>query len=114
MRGDDANGVDQRTLGDILVDKANKGVDVYIMIWEDSSSGSLIGEAGVAGTNDEATYNFFKPTRVHCAKVPREVDFSGDAVLSDIVQNTWTKTYSHHQKTIVCDAPGPGQQRRSG
>ena len=111
LRGEDAS-VDQRTLGDILVGKANQGVDVYIMIWTDPSSGSLVGEAGVAGTNDEATYNFFKPTRVHCAKVPREVDFSGDAVLSDIVQNTWTKTYSHHQKTIVCDTDGPGNQRR--
>ena len=111
LRGEDL-AVDQRTLGEILVDKSNQGVNVYIMIWTDPSSGALLGEAGVAGTNDEATYNFFKRTKVHCAKVPREVDFSGDNVLSDVVQNTWTKTYSHHQKTIVCDAEGMGTLRR--
>ena len=111
LRGEDLS-IDQRTLGEILVEKANQGVKVYIMIWTDPSSGALIGEAGVAGTNDEATYNYFKPTRVHCAKVPREVDFSGDSYLSDIAQNTWTKTYSHHQKTIICDSAGQGNQRR--
>ena len=111
LRGEDLS-IDQRTLGEILVEKANQGVKVYIMIWTDPSSGALIGEAGVAGTNDEATYNYFKPTRVHCAKVPREVDFSGESYLSDIAQNTWTKTYSHHQKTIICDSAGQGNQRR--
>ena len=111
LRGEDLI-IDQRTLGEILVEKANQGVKVYIMIWTDPSSGALIGEAGVAGTNDEATYNYFKPTRVHCAKVPREVDFSGESYLSDIAQNTWTKTYSHHQKTIICDSAGQGNQRR--
>ena len=111
LRGEDLS-MDQRTLGEILVDKANQGVNVYIMIWTDPSSNVLLGEAGVAGTNDEATYNFFRASKVHCAKVPRQVDFSGDNVLSDVVQNTWTKTYSHHQKTIVCDAAGQGTLRR--
>ena len=61
FRGEDLR-IDQRTLGEILVDKANQGVNVFVMIWTDPSSFSL-SQAGVAGTNDEATYAFFKSTK---------------------------------------------------
>ena len=111
LRGEEAK-IDQRTLGQILVDKANEGVNVYVMIWDDASSSQFLGKAGMAATNDEETYDYFKQTRVHCAKVPREIDFSKDQFLADIGQNTWTKTYSHHQKSVVCDAAGPATLRR--
>ena len=116
LRGENSS-LDQRTIGDILADKANQGVNVYIMIWEEPGNTPLIGEtgltgAGLAGTNDEATYNFFKPTKVHCAKVPRAVEFTNEAAMAETGQQLWTKTYSHHQKSIICDAAGPGTLRR--
>ena len=116
LRGDNSS-LDQRTLGEILAEKANQGVNVYIMIWEEPGNTPLVGEtaltgAGLAGTNDEVTYNFFKSTRVHCAKVPRQVEYTNDAAMAETGQNLWTKTYSHHQKSIICDAAGPGTTRR--
>ena len=104
--------IDQRTLGQILVDKANEGVSVFVMIWDDPSSVRLFGVAGVQATNDEATYNFFRPTKVNCVKVAREIDFSKDQFWSDVGQATGSIHYTHHQKSVVCDAAGPGNLRR--
>ena len=70
FRGQDLN-LDQRTLGQILVDKANQGVQVYVMVWSEKTSGDFIGEKGVMGTHDMETYNYFKPTKVQCAIAPR-------------------------------------------
>ena len=106
--------IDQRTLGQILVDKANEGVSVFVMIWDDPYSMQW-NAAGVAATNDEATYEFFRPTKVHCVKVAREIDFAKDQFWSDVGQAIGTKCsrlYSHHQKSVVCDAAGSGILRR--
>ena len=62
---------DQRTLGEILVDKANRGVKVYVMVWSEKTSGAVVGEKGVMGTHDMETYNYFKSTKVICALAPR-------------------------------------------
>ena len=43
FRGVDKS-IDQRTLGEILVDKANRGVNVYVMVWSEKTSGDFIGE----------------------------------------------------------------------
>lgn len=61
LRGE-ADG-DGLTLGEILVQKANSGVSVYVMIWSEKSSGDL-NEKGVMGTHDMETFKFFKPTKV--------------------------------------------------
>ena len=109
LRGEEAM-IDQRTLGQILVDKANEGVSVFVMVWDDPYS-----TTNLLATNDEATYDFFRPTKVHCVKVAREIDFSKDQFWSDIGQATATKyfrAYSHHQKSVVCDAAGSGKLRR--
>ena len=63
FRGDDL-AKDQRTLGEILVDKANQGVKVFVMVWSEKVT-------GVMGTHDMETFNFFKKTRVTCALAPR-------------------------------------------
>ena len=70
FRGQDCN-IDRRTLGQILVDKANQGVQVYVMVWSEKTSGDIIGEKGVMGTHDMETYNAFKNTKVNCALAPR-------------------------------------------
>ena len=77
------------------------------MVWDDPYS-----TTNLLATNDEATYDFFRPTKVHCVKVAREIDFSKDQFWSDVGQATWSKTYSHHQKAVICDAAGPGILRR--
>ena len=111
LRGEEAM-IDQRTLGQILVDKANEGVSVFVMIWDDPSSSPLVGTAGVFGYHDEATFDFFRPTKVHCVKVAREIDFAKDQFWSDVGQATFHQTYAHHQKSVVCDAAGSGTLRR--
>ena len=71
FRGNDLN-KDSRTLGEILKEKANQGVKVYVMIWSEKTS-NAVKEFGVMGTHDMTTYNFFKPTLVKCALAPRYV-----------------------------------------
>ena len=72
LRGSDLS-KDQRTLGEILVEKANQGVKVYIMFWSGKNSGAIIGEEGIMRTRDMDTYNFFKQTKVMCALAFRHV-----------------------------------------
>jgi hypothetical protein len=43
FRGADS-AIDPRTLGEILLDKANRGVSVYVMVWSEKTSGDFLGE----------------------------------------------------------------------
>ena len=56
---------------------------------------------GIMGTHDEDTRNYFQGTNVHCALVGRQ---KTDGVLADQFVNS---IYSHHQKTVICDAEDP-------
>ncbi len=38
-----------RTLSEILIDKANEGVQVNVLIWSEMSSGEYFGENGIPG-----------------------------------------------------------------
>ncbi len=62
FRGPDLN-VDNRTLGEILIEKANQGVQVYVMVWSEKTSGEVIGQKGMMGTHDMETFHRFKNTR---------------------------------------------------
>ena len=68
FRGDDLK-IDGRTLGEILVDKANQGVRVYVMVWSEKTSTEY--NAGVMGTHDQETAKFFRNTKVKCTLAPR-------------------------------------------
>ena len=104
MPGDQNDG---QTLGDILVQKADVGVAVYVMVWSEKTSGDVIGEKGVMGTHDMETFNFFKSTKVHCALAPRELDCKE---FTDLLQNEFASgMYTHHQKTVILDAPSENQ-----
>merc|ERR1719510_789660 len=83
FRGAD-RAIDQRNLGEILVDKSNQGVQVYVMVWSEKTSGDFVGEKGVMGTHDMETYNFFKSSRVNCALAPREISVNE---FTDVLQN---------------------------
>ena len=52
FRGEDKS-IDPRSLGEILVDKANRGVKVYVMVWSEKTSGDIIGE--------KVLFNYFHP-----------------------------------------------------
>ena len=67
LRGADLS-IDQRILGEILVDKANNGVKVFVMVWAEKveAKGHTI-----MGTFFSETYRYFKATKVTCVKVPR-------------------------------------------
>ena len=56
----------QKNLGKILVDKANEGVKVYVMVWDEAttSKNSLKNLESVVtmNTHDEETHGFFKHT----------------------------------------------------
>jgi len=103
---------DQRTLGEILVDKANQGVKVYVMVWSEKTSGEFK-KVGVMGTHDMETYYYFKQTKVTCVIAPRELH--GLEELTDHLQNQFSSgAYTHHQKSVICDADPcvPGSSRR--
>jgi len=77
LRGEDAR-KDVRALGELLVDKANEGVAVYMMVWSDFSN--------IMGTHDDETKEFFKNSKVHFALVPRELAEKNE--LTDHLQNS--------------------------
>jgi len=106
-------GIDRRTLGEILLDKAREGVKVYIMVWSEKTSNEFK-KQGVMGTHDMDTYFYFKQAEnVTCVIAPREL---GDVKeLTDALQNQFSSgAYTHHQKSVICDADPcvPGSQRR--
>ncbi len=43
---------DGKTLGELLIDRANQGVNVYVMVWSEKTSGDIVGEKGVMNTHD--------------------------------------------------------------
>ena len=99
LRGSEDDGV---LLGDLLVQKANAGVAVYVMVWSEKTSNEFK-EQGVMGTHDMETYNFFKNTRVCCALAPRELEVNE---FTDLLQNEFASgMYTHHQKCVIADAP---------
>ncbi len=75
---------------------------VFVMIWSEKISGDLK-EEGFMGTHDTETFNHFKNTKVTCALAPREIEVKE---FTDVLQNQFASgTYTHHQKSIICDAP---------
>ena len=90
VRGeDDQEGLS--TVGNLLKHKAENGVRVLMMVWDAH-------DMGVMGTNDEVTKEFFEGSNVECILVPRQKEGGG-------LESTFVGAcYSHHQKTVICDA----------
>ena len=84
-------------VGELLKRKADEGVRVLILIWNEKMS-FFGNEGGVLGTHDEETENYFANTAVECILVSREKRGS-------LAENEVASTmYTHHQKTVICDA----------
>ncbi|RLM74337.1 phospholipase D alpha 1-like [Panicum miliaceum] len=69
-------GAEGVTLGDLLKRKADEGVAVLVMPWQDNTSVSFLGNAGLMRTHDEETRRFFEGTAVRCFPCPRGADAS--------------------------------------
>ena len=107
VRGEDAAYCPDSNVGELLKRKAEEGVKVLVMTWnEKSNDGGLLD--GMMGTHDEDTNAYFQDTDVICTNVPRSktswLGLGGQFVGS---------MYTHHQKTIICDTEmGDGSDRR--
>jgi phospholipase D1/2 len=89
------------TLGELLKKKADEGVTVNLLVWDDKTSVEYIHKDGVMGTNDQETLDFFANTKVNCFLCPWNPDDS-----LSIIQGFEIGTmFTHHQKLLVVDAP---------
>eukprot|EP00249_Psilotum_nudum_P019342 c27204_g1_i1 orf=383-2806(+) len=99
------------TLGELLKRKADEGVRVNLLVWDDRTSVGILKKDGLMATHDEDTEGYFKDSNVNCVLCPRNPD-SGLSFVQEIQIGTM---FTHHQKTVIVDAPVPGcnpSQRR--
>ena len=83
-------------VGELLKKKADEGVRVLMLVWNEATSTDLL--EGQMGTHDEDTRRYFEDSKVVCILAGRQ---QSDGVLA----NTFSSTcYTHHQKTVICDA----------
>ncbi|KAH7442290.1 hypothetical protein KP509_03G080700 [Ceratopteris richardii] len=107
-RNKDRNQMCYKTLGELLKWKADKGgVRVLLLVWDDMTSHTVINKVGVMKTHDEETKAYFRRSNVKCLLAPRYAD----SKLSVVKQRVVGTIYTHHQKTVVTDAEGPGSMR---
>ncbi|KAK7074059.1 hypothetical protein SK128_026180 [Halocaridina rubra] len=105
-----AEGDDNRSLGELLKQKAYEGVRVRLLLWDELTSNDLK-KTGTMSTEDEETANFFKGTPVVVVLAPR--DRHSKDMFSTKMHFTML-CYTHHQKCVIADAPiqeMPGQRK---
>uniref|UniRef100_A0A6A7FYI4 phospholipase D n=3 Tax=Hirondellea gigas TaxID=1518452 RepID=A0A6A7FYI4_9CRUS len=97
------------TVGDLLKRKADEGVRVLLLIWNEKLSTEVT--PGLMGTHDEETRDYFLGSNVEVAVVPRMRVLEG---FTSYIRNQFSETcYTHHQKTIILDADPPeGEELR--
>ncbi|KAK4736143.1 hypothetical protein R3W88_010404 [Solanum pinnatisectum] len=78
-------------LGELLKRKAEEGVAVMIMLWDDETSLPIIKNKGVMRTHDEDSLAYFRDTKVVCKLVPR-------------LHHKLPSFFAHHQKMIAVDS----------
>lgn len=90
------------TIGELLKQKADvEDLKVCLLIWDDQSSNSMLGTAGVMMTKDEETKKYFKGSDVECVLCPRKMG-GKESLLRSVATTTM---FTHHQKLVVMDAP---------
>ncbi|KAL8492798.1 hypothetical protein ACS0TY_024116 [Phlomoides rotata] len=90
-------------LGDLLKRKAEEGVVVLMLVWDDRTSHKLLKKDGLLATHDEDTRNYFVNSKVHCVLCPRNPD-DGRSIIQGMEINTM---FTHHQKMVVVDHKMP-------
>mmetsp|Transcript_26055 Transcript_26055/g.47936 ORF Transcript_26055/g.47936 Transcript_26055/m.47936 type:complete len:820 (+) Transcript_26055:453-2912(+) len=97
-----ANGKYSPLIGELLKSKAEEGVVVNLMQWDDNSSNFAF--PGMMGTFDEKTRNFFRNTKV----MARFMSMVGGEENTMFEGQSKKMAFTHHQKYIIMDAPRPG------
>ncbi|XLS53247.1 hypothetical protein HN51_013924 [Arachis hypogaea] len=98
------------SLGELLKYKSQEGLRVVMLIWDDRTSHDkfLIKTDGVMQTHDEETKKFFKNSAVHCVLSPRYASNK----LSIFKQQVVGTLFTHHQKCVLVDSQGAGNNRK--
>ncbi|CAK9170406.1 unnamed protein product [Ilex paraguariensis] len=61
-------------LGELLKNKADKGVNVLMLVWDDRTSVEALKKDGLMATDDKETGDYFQNTKFHCVLCPRNPD----------------------------------------
>lgn len=96
------------TLGALLKRKADQGVRVNLLVWDDRTS-FWLNKTGKMATKDEETAKYFQTTNVNCFLCPRNASKS----LTLLQAGQIGLGFTHHQKTLIVDAALPGGDRWS-
>ncbi|KAG4398860.1 hypothetical protein GLYMA_08G126700v4 [Glycine max] len=98
------------SLGELLKYKSQEGLRVVMLIWDDRTSHDkfLLKTDGVMQTHDEETKKFFKHSTVHCVLSPRYASNK----LSIFKQQVVGTLFTHHQKCVLVDSLGSGNNRK--
>mmetsp|Transcript_35181 Transcript_35181/g.139770 ORF Transcript_35181/g.139770 Transcript_35181/m.139770 type:complete len:456 (-) Transcript_35181:1310-2677(-) len=86
--------------GNLLAKKAESGLTVLMLIWDDQTSGGFMSKEGMMGTKDEETREFFSKSKVNAQLVARETDSKTTGVIKKAFSSS---VYTHHQKSIIFD-----------
>ncbi|KAF7817249.1 phospholipase D alpha 1-like [Senna tora] len=94
------------TLGELLKRKAEEGVNVLMLVWDDRTSNEELRKDGLMETHDQETAEYFRNTKVRCVLCPRNPDNGRSRIQGFEVSTMFT----HHQKTVIVDTSS--QKRR--
>ncbi|CAK9170410.1 unnamed protein product [Ilex paraguariensis] len=76
-------------LGELLKKKADKGVNVLMLVWDDRTSVEALKKDGLMATHDKETGDFVQKTKVHCVLCPRNPD-DGESIFQGLKDlETW-------------------------
>ncbi|KAL7542741.1 hypothetical protein ACHAWF_007244 [Thalassiosira exigua] len=101
-----ANGKYSPKIGELLKAKADEGVIVNVMQWDDYSSNFML--PGMMGTFDEKTRAYFRDTKV----TSRFMSMIGGDANTLLEGQSKKMAFTHHQKYIIMDAAKPDGQGR--
>ncbi|WCJ30288.1 phospholipase D alpha 1 [Euphorbia peplus] len=90
-------------LGELLKRKADEGVNVLMLVWDDRTSVEEFKKDGLMATHDQETEQYFRNTKVHCVLCPRNPDNGGSIVQGFEISTMFT----HHQKSVIVDFEMP-------
>ncbi|KAJ1415918.1 Phospholipase D/Transphosphatidylase [Sesbania bispinosa] len=95
-------------LGELLKMKADEGVNVLMLVWDDRTSVPDLEKDGLMATHDQETADYFRNTKVHCVLCPRDPG-GGRSMVQGFQISTM---FTHHQKTIILDSKIEGLKKR--
>eukprot|EP01054_Gregarina_sp_Poly1_P004461 Gregarina_sp_Poly_1__4460@NODE_23_length_20322_cov_242_373192_g21_i0_p3_GENE_NODE_23_length_20322_cov_242_373192_g21_i0NODE_23_length_20322_cov_242_373192_g21_i0_p3_ORF_typecomplete_len839_score93_14PLDc_2/PF13091_6/9_8PLDc_2/PF13091_6/5_5e18PLDc/PF00614_22/5_6e03PLDc/PF00614_22/1e07PLDc/PF00614_22/2_8e06PLD_C/PF12357_8/4_8e16C2/PF00168_30/4_8e09APH/PF01636_23/1_1e02APH/PF01636_23/1_2Arc/PF03869_14/1_1e02Arc/PF03869_14/13Arc/PF03869_14/4_9e03_NODE_23_length_20322_cov_242_373192_g21_i028485364 len=94
------------TVGEILLKKADQGLKVVVMVWDDITSQGIFKD-GLMATYDEYTKAFFKGSSVEVILAKRVAADDVGTMLYPLVGALKGTSFTHHQKIVLCDAANP-------